>query len=158
MTSYTRVTRSSTRLSDSYVPPCGCPEVGAAAADHPVVSHVLSLSRPVGERTSWHVRAELLDGNGDVVRSRQCLSAAVAASVSGDVVVLHAASIRTPSASLVTFLVDAARAARSHGASLRIDPASCPLVDVLRAEGVYDEIVGRAGSSAAWRSVLPTQR
>ncbi|NHC15682.1 hypothetical protein, partial [Motilibacter deserti] len=115
MTNHSSVTSSRSRSSDLYVPPCGCPDLGAAVGGHPVVSRVLSLSHPIGERTSWHVRAELLDGNGDVVRTRQCLSAAVAASVSGDVVVLHAGSIRTPSASLVTFLVDAARAVRSHG-------------------------------------------
>ncbi|NHC43983.1 hypothetical protein [Motilibacter aurantiacus] len=158
MTYTSSVTSTRSRSSDLYVPPCGCPDLGAGAGDHPVVSRVLSLSQPIGQRTSWHVRAELLDGNGDVVRTRQCLSAAVAAAVSGDVVVLHAASIRTPSASLLTFLLDAARAVRSHGASLRIEPVDCALVDALRAEGLYDDVVGSAPSAAGPTGLVPRPR
>ena len=158
MTNNFSATSSRSRSSDGYVPPCGCPDLGMSGDEHPVVSRVLSLSRPVGQRTSWHVRAELLDGNGDVVRTRQCLGAAVAASVSGDVVVLHAGSIRTPSASLVTFLVGAARAARSHGASLRIDPPGCALANVLRSEGLYDEVVGRGAHSSPTAAIIPSPR
>jgi len=106
------------------------------------VSRVLNLSHPRGGRASWHVRAELLDGNGDLVRARQCLSSVVEASVTGDVVVLHAGPIRQPSSSLVTFLLAAAKAARQHGAVIRVEPAQCPLVEFLRAEGLHDEVFG----------------
>src|SRR4051812_2471107 len=94
-------------FADRYATACGCPDARNDSTPTEVVSRVLNLSQPRGGRSSWHVRAELLDGNGDLVRARQCLSSAVEASVTGDMVVLHAGPIRTPSTSLVTFLLAA---------------------------------------------------
>jgi len=143
MTTYSRLARPSHRYAADGLPTgCGCPDVSSHSASSEVVSRVMNLNQPRGGRSVWHVRAELLDGNGNLVRSRQCLSEAVAASVSGDVVVLHAGGIRHPSSSLVTFLLAAAHATREHGASVRVEPDECPLTDLLRAQGLYDQVVG----------------
>ena len=52
-------------------------------------------------------------------------------------------------ASLVTFLLAAAQATRENGASVRIEPDECPLSELLRSQGLYEQVVGPAGAQFA---------